>query len=101
MWAFLSDAARRIFIPVVGVCRSIHEMSAKRLTDSCPITDSALDVRDIEGVIWRGEYLSAVPGDEPSSWCLDTPPTNTTDARDPEETYLGAAMHVALRCLGM
>ncbi|EKG01234.1 hypothetical protein TCSYLVIO_007772 [Trypanosoma cruzi] len=80
---------------------SIHERSAKRPTDSCPITDPALDVRDIEGVIWKGESLSAMLGDEPSSWCLDTPPTNTTDARDPEETYLSAAMHAALRCLGM
>ncbi|RNF05621.1 surface protease GP63 [Trypanosoma cruzi] len=49
----------------------------------------------------RGEYLSAMPGDEPSSWCLDTLPNNTTDARDPEETYLSASMHAALRCLGM
>ncbi|RNF01857.1 surface protease GP63 [Trypanosoma cruzi] len=69
--------------------------------DSCPITDPALDVRDIEGVIWGGESLSAMPGDEPSSWCLDTPPTNTTDARDPEETYLSAAVHAALKCLDM
>ncbi|RNC51170.1 surface protease GP63 [Trypanosoma cruzi] len=42
-----------------------------------------------------------MPGDEPSSWCLDTLPNNTTDARDPEETYFSAALHVALRCLGM
>ncbi|RNC52277.1 surface protease GP63, partial [Trypanosoma cruzi] len=28
-------------------------------------------------------------------------PTNTTDARDPEETYLSAAMHAALGCLVM
>ncbi|RNF08002.1 surface protease GP63 [Trypanosoma cruzi] len=69
--------------------------------DSCPITDPALDVRNADAVIWRGEYLSAMPGDEPSSCCLDTPPTNTTDARDPEDTYLSAAMHAALRCLGM
>ncbi|RNC33616.1 surface protease GP63 [Trypanosoma cruzi] len=69
--------------------------------DSCPITGPALDVRNAAAVIWRGEYLSAVPGDKPSSWCLDTLPTNTMDARDPEETYLSAAMHAALRCLGM
>ncbi|RNE96366.1 surface protease GP63, partial [Trypanosoma cruzi] len=31
----------------------------------------------------------------------DTLPTNTTDARDPEETYLSAAMHAALGCLVM
>ncbi|RNC52710.1 surface protease GP63 [Trypanosoma cruzi] len=80
---------------------SMHEMSAKRPMDSCPITDPALDVRDIEAVIWRGEYLSAVPGDEPSSWCLDTLPNNTTDARNPEETHLSAAAHAALRCLSM
>ncbi|RNC51803.1 surface protease GP63 [Trypanosoma cruzi] len=42
-----------------------------------------------------------MPGDEPSSWCLDTLPTSTTDARDPEETYLSAAAHAALRYLGM
>ncbi|RNC54336.1 surface protease GP63 [Trypanosoma cruzi] len=47
---------------------SIHEMSAKHSMGRCPITDPALDVRDIEGVIWRGKYFSAVPGDEPSSW---------------------------------
>ncbi|RNF08001.1 surface protease GP63 [Trypanosoma cruzi] len=69
--------------------------------DSCPIIGPALDVRNAAAVIWMGEYLSAVPGDEPSSWCLDTPPTNTTDARDPEDTYLSAVMHAALRCLGM
>ncbi|RNE99580.1 surface protease GP63 [Trypanosoma cruzi] len=69
--------------------------------DRCPITYPALDVRDIEGVIWRGEYFFAMPGDEPSSWCPDTLSTNTTDARDPEETYLSAVMHAALRCLGM
>ncbi|RNC51320.1 surface protease GP63 [Trypanosoma cruzi] len=67
----------------------------------CPITDPALDVRDIDAVIWRGEYLSAMPGDEPSSWCPDTLPTNTTDARDSEETHLSVAMHAALRCLSM
>ncbi|RNF00796.1 surface protease GP63 [Trypanosoma cruzi] len=72
---------------------SIHEMSAKRPMDSCPITYPALDVRDIEAVIWRGEYLSAVPGDEPSSWCPDTPPNNTTDARDPEETHTSRCCH--------
>ncbi|RNF06665.1 surface protease GP63 [Trypanosoma cruzi] len=84
------------------VCRrSILEMSAKRPMDSCPITDPALDVRNAAAVIWRGEYLSAVPGDEPSSWCLDTLSTSTTDARDPEDTYLSAALHAALRCLGM
>ncbi|RNC53871.1 surface protease GP63 [Trypanosoma cruzi] len=69
--------------------------------DSFPITDSAVNVRDIEAVIWRGEYFSAMPGDEPSSWCLDTLPTSTTDSRDPEKTYFSAAMHAALRCLGM
>ncbi|RNC32425.1 surface protease GP63 [Trypanosoma cruzi] len=66
----------------------------------CPVTDSALDVRDIEGVIWRGEYSSAVPGDEPSSWPLKTLPANTKNAREPEETRLSAAaMHAALNCL--
>ncbi|RNC54218.1 putative surface protease GP63 [Trypanosoma cruzi] len=69
--------------------------------DSCAITDPALDVRDIDAVIWGGEYLSAMPEDEPSSWCLDTLPNNTTDARDLEETHLSAAVHAALRCLGM
>ncbi|EAN98560.1 surface protease GP63 [Trypanosoma cruzi] len=69
--------------------------------DRCTITDPALDVRDIEAVIWRGECLSAMPGDKPSSWNLDTPPNNTTDARNPEETHLSVAMHAALRCLGM
>ncbi|RNC43885.1 surface protease GP63 [Trypanosoma cruzi] len=49
----------------------------------------------------RGEYLSAMPGDKPSSWCLDKFSTNTTDARDLEETHLSASMHAALRCLGM
>ncbi|EAN91094.1 hypothetical protein Tc00.1047053508247.10 [Trypanosoma cruzi] len=76
-------------------------MSAKRPMDSCPISDPALDVGDVEAVIWRGEYLSAVPGDEPSLWCLDTLSTNTTDARDPEETNLSAVAHAALRCLSM
>ncbi|RNC40271.1 surface protease GP63, partial [Trypanosoma cruzi] len=38
---------------------------------------------------------------EPSSWRLDTLLNNTTDARYPEETHLSAAMHAALRCLGM
>ncbi|RNC51350.1 surface protease GP63 [Trypanosoma cruzi] len=80
---------------------SIHEMSAKHSMGRCPIIDPALDVRDIDAVIWRGEYLSAVPGDEPSSWCLDTFSTNTTDARDTEETHLSAAAHAALRCLSM
>ncbi|RNC33805.1 surface protease GP63, partial [Trypanosoma cruzi] len=80
---------------------SIHERSAKHSKDRCHITDPALDVRDIEAVIWGGEYLSAMPGDRPSLWSLDTLPTNTTDARDPEETYLSAAMHAALRCLVM
>ncbi|RNC54385.1 surface protease GP63 [Trypanosoma cruzi] len=80
---------------------SIHEMSAKHSMGRCPITDPALDVKDVEAVIWRGEYLSAMPGDEPSSWCLDTLPNNTTDARNPEETHLSAAAHAALRCLGM
>ncbi|RNC34613.1 surface protease GP63, partial [Trypanosoma cruzi] len=71
------------------VCRrSIHERSAKRPMDSCPVIGPALDVRNAAAVIWRGECLSAVPGDKPSSWCLDTLPTNTTDARDPEETYI-------------
>ncbi|RNC54428.1 surface protease GP63 [Trypanosoma cruzi] len=42
-----------------------------------------------------------MPGDEPSSWCLDTLPNNTTDARNLEETHLSAALHAALRCLGM
>ncbi|RNC42116.1 surface protease GP63 [Trypanosoma cruzi] len=59
-----------------GCClRSIHERSAKRPTESCTTTDTALDVRDAAAVIWREEYLSALPGDGPSSWCLDTPPT--------------------------
>ncbi|RNC39712.1 surface protease GP63 [Trypanosoma cruzi] len=49
----------------------------------------------------RGEYLSAMPGDEPSSWFLETLFTNTTDARNPEETHLSAVAHAALRCLGM
>ncbi|RNC53375.1 surface protease GP63 [Trypanosoma cruzi] len=80
---------------------SIHEMSAKRPMGRCPITDPALDMRDIEGVIWRGEYFSGMPGDEPSSWCLDRLPTNATDARNPEETYFSAATHAALRCLSM
>ncbi|RNC34784.1 surface protease GP63, partial [Trypanosoma cruzi] len=80
---------------------SIHEMPAKRPMDRCPITDPALDVGDIDAVIWRGECLSAMPGDKPSSWCLDTLPNNTTDARDPEERHLSAAAHAALRCLGM
>ncbi|EKF98266.1 hypothetical protein TCSYLVIO_010837, partial [Trypanosoma cruzi] len=63
---------------------SVHKMSAKRAMDSCPITDPALDVRDADAVIWRGECLFAMPGDRPSSWCPDTGfPTNTTDARDP------------------
>ncbi|RNC52543.1 surface protease GP63 [Trypanosoma cruzi] len=68
---------------------------------SCSITDSSLDVSDDDTVIWRREYLSAMPGDEPSSWCLDTLPANKTDLREPEETHLGAAVHAALRCLGM
>ncbi|KAF8281091.1 hypothetical protein TcBrA4_0091430 [Trypanosoma cruzi] len=42
-----------------------------------------------------------MPGDEPSSRCLEKFPTNTTDARDPEDTYLGVAMHTELKCLGM
>ncbi|ESS62017.1 hypothetical protein TCDM_10346 [Trypanosoma cruzi Dm28c] len=72
-----------------GWCgRIIHEGSAKRPMDSCPVTDPALNVRNAAAVIWRGEYLSAVPGNKPSSWCPDTPLTNTTDARDPEETYI-------------
>ncbi|RNC34781.1 surface protease GP63 [Trypanosoma cruzi] len=80
---------------------SIHEMPAKRPMDRCPITDPALDVGDIDAVIWRGECLSAMPEDEPSSWCLDTLPNNTTDARDPEERHLSAAAHAALRCICM
>ncbi|RNC40948.1 surface protease GP63 [Trypanosoma cruzi] len=80
---------------------SIHEMSAKRPMGRCPITDPALDVGDVDAVIWRGEYFSAVPGDEPSSWCPDTLPNTTMDARDPKETHLSAATHAALRCLGM
>ncbi|ESS55762.1 surface protease GP63 [Trypanosoma cruzi Dm28c] len=81
--------------------RSVHERSAKQPMGRCPITDPAPDLRDADAVIWRGECLFAMPGDEPSSWCLDTLPNNTTDARDPEETYLSAAMHAALRCPGM
>ncbi|RNC33847.1 putative surface protease GP63 [Trypanosoma cruzi] len=76
-------------------------MSAKHPMDRCPITGPALDVRNTEGAIWREEYLSAMPGDKSSSWCLDTLPNNTTDARDPEETYFSAAMYLALKCLGM
>ncbi|EAN98643.1 hypothetical protein Tc00.1047053508165.380 [Trypanosoma cruzi] len=76
-------------------------MSAKRPMDSFPVTDPAVDVRDADAVIWRRECLSVMPGDETSSWCLDTLPTNTTDARDPEDTYLIAALHAALRCPGM
>ncbi|KAF8288736.1 putative surface protease GP63 [Trypanosoma cruzi] len=85
-----------------GWCqRSIIEFSKQRSMDSCHIIDPAMDVRDLEVVFKKGEYLSARPGDKPSSWCLDTLPTNTTDARDPEETYLSAAMHAELKCLGM
>ncbi|RNC50933.1 surface protease GP63, partial [Trypanosoma cruzi] len=85
-----------------GCCwYSIHEMSAKSPVDSCPITDPALNLRDADNVIWGGEYLSARPGDEPSSWFLDRLPTNTTDARDTEATHLGAAMHAALGRLGL
>ncbi|EKF29681.1 surface protease GP63, putative [Trypanosoma cruzi marinkellei] len=80
---------------------SVNEGPAKHTMDSCLIIDPALVVRDAEAVVWSGEYLSAVPGDEPFLWCLDTLPANATDARDPEETYLSAAMHAALRCLGM
>ncbi|KAF5215948.1 Leishmanolysin [Trypanosoma cruzi] len=36
---------------------SIHEMSAKRSMGRCPITDPALDVRNIEGVIWEGRIF--------------------------------------------
>ncbi|PWV04085.1 putative surface protease GP63 [Trypanosoma cruzi] len=85
-----------------GWChRSIIEFSKQPPMDSCPIIDPAMDVRDLEAVFEKGEYLSARPGDKPSSWCLDTLPTNTTDARYPEETYLSAAMHAELKCLGM
>ncbi|EAN82151.1 surface protease GP63, putative, partial [Trypanosoma cruzi] len=85
-----------------GWCHSsIVELSKKPPMDSCPIIDPVMDVRDLEAVFKKGEYLSARPGDKPSSWCLDTLPTNTTDARYPEETYLSAAMHAELKCLGM
>ncbi|KAF5215155.1 surface protease GP63 [Trypanosoma cruzi] len=86
----------------IGWCLgSVHKMSAERPMDSCLIIDPALDVRDADAVIWRGECLFAMPGDRLSSWCSDTLPTNTTHARDPEETYLSAAMHAALGCLVM
>ncbi|RNC51837.1 surface protease GP63 [Trypanosoma cruzi] len=42
----------------IGWCLgSIHEMSAKHSMGRCPITDSALDVRNIEGVIWEGRIF--------------------------------------------
>ncbi|RNC34535.1 regulator of sigma E protease, partial [Trypanosoma cruzi] len=85
-----------------GFCRrSIIEFSKQHSMDSCPIIDPAMDVRDLEAVFEKEEYLSARPGDKPSSWCLDTLPTNTTDARYPEETYLSAATQAELKCLGM
>ncbi|EAN81991.1 surface protease GP63, putative [Trypanosoma cruzi] len=85
-----------------GLCRrSIIEFSKQHSMDSCPIIDPAMDVRDLEAVFEKEGYLSARPGDKPSSWCLDTLPTNTTDGRYPEETYLSAAMHAELKCLGM
>ncbi|EKF29576.1 surface protease GP63, putative, partial [Trypanosoma cruzi marinkellei] len=85
-----------------GLCRwSIVEVSKNRPMDSCPIIDPVINVRDIEAVFSNGEYSAVRPGDKPSSWCLDTLPTNTTDARDPKDTYLSAAMHAELKCLGM
>ncbi|KAF5214867.1 hypothetical protein ECC02_012494 [Trypanosoma cruzi] len=85
-----------------GRCqRSIIEFSKQHSMDSCPIIDPAMDVRDLEAVFEEGKYLSARPGDKPSSWCLDTLPTNTTDTRYPGYTYLSAAMHAELKCLGM
>ncbi|PBJ71598.1 surface protease GP63 [Trypanosoma cruzi cruzi] len=84
-----------------GWCqRSIIELSKQHSMDSCPIIDPEMEVWDLEAVFEDGKCLSAMPGDEPSSWSLDTLPTNTTDTRYPEETYLSAAMHEELKCLG-
>ncbi|EKG04945.1 surface protease GP63, putative, partial [Trypanosoma cruzi] len=68
--------------------------------DSCPIIDPAMDVRDLEAVFEDGKCLSAMPGDMPSSWCLDTLPTNKTDGKYRGKTYLSAAMYEELKCLG-
>ncbi|EKG08084.1 surface protease GP63, putative, partial [Trypanosoma cruzi] len=85
-----------------GRCqRSIIELSKKQSMDSCPIIDPAMDVWDLEVVFEGRKYLSARPGDMPSSWCLDTLPTNTTHEKFTGHTYLSAAMHAELKCLGM
>ncbi|PWU97361.1 putative surface protease GP63 [Trypanosoma cruzi] len=85
-----------------GWCHwSIIELSKNPPMDSCPIIDPMMEVRDLEAVFKKGEYSSARPGDMPSSWCLDTLPTNTTNENFKGHTYLSAAMYAELKCLGM
>ncbi|EKG00254.1 surface protease GP63, putative [Trypanosoma cruzi] len=84
-----------------GWCHwSIIELSKNPPMDSCPIIDPEMEVWDLEVVFEGRKYLSARPGDMPSSWCLDTLPTNTTHEKFTGHTYLSAAMHAELKCLG-
>ncbi|RNF00835.1 surface protease GP63, partial [Trypanosoma conorhini] len=51
---------------------------------------------------WGARQNSARPGDNPSSWCLDTAPTTVKGATDEDEgeDNLVAAVHEELKCLG-
>ncbi|RNC39596.1 putative surface protease GP63 [Trypanosoma cruzi] len=44
---------------------SIHEMSARRPMDSCPVIDPALNLRDIDAVIWRENICLQCLGTSP------------------------------------
>ncbi|KAF8287536.1 putative surface protease GP63 [Trypanosoma cruzi] len=84
-----------------GRCqRSIIELSKQRSMDSCPIIDPEMEVWDLEAVFEDGKYLTARSDDIPSSWCLDTLPTNKTDGKYRGNTYLSAAIYEELKCLG-
>ncbi|RNC37871.1 surface protease GP63 [Trypanosoma cruzi] len=85
-------------------CRLIiHESSAKRPMDSCPITDPALDVRNgADAVIWEGRTFVC----DAWGWVLFVVSGHASHQHDGCEgpgrnIHLGAAMHAALKCLGM
>ncbi|RNF04732.1 surface protease GP63, partial [Trypanosoma conorhini] len=54
---------------------SIMEPSPGAAPDSCPVIEPVISVRDLATVFKQGAHKPARPGDQPSSWCLDTAPT--------------------------
>ncbi|RNF08354.1 surface protease GP63, partial [Trypanosoma conorhini] len=93
---YLRCASDRYFS---GRCtRSIVEASPGKTADSCPIIAPAINMNDLNAVFRTGGSRSAVPGDRPSSWCLDVDPTTVKDAKGGDK--LVAAVHAELKCLG-